>query len=444
MKNIKLSLLALFVGLSLLWLLADDMLSVPYALFPLRASLINYTGVLAIGAMSVGMLLAIRPRRIEPFLGGLDKSYRLHKWLGISALVLSIVHWLWAQGVKWLVGWGWLEKPARKAAAATAEPSSIVDFLRSQRGLAEDLGEWAFYATVVLIVLALLKRFPYRWFFKTHRLLAIVYLVLVFHSVVLMKTAYWSSPIGPLMAVLMLAGSVAACISLLRRVGHSRRVVGNIETLELHPDNRVLGVGIQLQGSWAGHQAGQFAFVTFDPAEGPHPFTISSAWHDDGRLRFHIKGIGDYTASLSQTLKVGDPVTVEGPYGRFDFGGVQPRQIWVAGGIGITPFIARLQAIAQQPDQRSVDLFYSTAEPDQEFIQRLSALAERAQVKLHVLVSGRDGRLNAERLCQQVPEWRNASVWFCGPAGFGQALRQELVARGLAVADFHQELFDMR
>lgn len=444
MKNIKLSLLALFVGLSLLWLLADDMLSVPYALFPLRASLINYTGVLAMGAMSVGMLLAIRLRRIEPFLGGLDKSYRLHKWLGISALVLSIVHWLWAQGVKWLVGWGWLEKPARKAAAATAEPSPIADFLRSQRGLAEDLGEWAFYASVVLIVLALLKHFPYRWFFKTHRLLAIVYLVLVFHSVVLMKTAYWSSPIGPLMALLMLAGSVAAGISLLRRVGHSRRVVGNIETLELHPDNRVLGVGIQLQGSWAGHQAGQFAFVTFDPAEGPHPFTISSAWHDDGRLRFHIKGIGDYTASLPQTLKVGDPVTVEGPYGRFDFGGTQPRQIWVAGGIGITPFIARLQALAQQPDQRPVDLFYSTAEPDQEFIQRLNALAERAQVKLHVLVSGRDGRLNAEWLCQQVPEWRDASVWFCGPAGFGQALRQDLVARGLAVADFHQELFDMR
>ncbi|MNZ95735.1 Flavohemoprotein [compost metagenome] len=61
-----------------------------------------------------------------------------------------------------------------------------------------------------------------------------------------------------------------------------------------------------------------------------------------------------------------------------------------------------------------------------------------------MLVSGRDGRLNAERLCQQVPDWRDASVWFCGPAGFGQALRQDLVARGLPVADFHQELFDMR
>lgn len=444
MKNIKLSLLALLVGLSLLWLLADDLLSAPYAFFALRSSLVNYTGVLAMGAMSVGMLLAIRPTRLEPWLGGLDKSYRLHKWLGIAALVVSIVHWLWAQGVKWLVGWGWLEKPARKAAAAAAEPSALVGWLRSQRGLAEDLGEWAFYAAVVLIVLALLKRFPYHWFFKTHRLLAIVYLVLVFHTVVLMKTAYWSSPVGWLMAVLMLGGTLAAGIVLLRKIGRQRRTVGSIERLEQHKDNRVLGVDIRLQGRWDGHQAGQFAFVTFDPVEGPHPFTISSAWHDDGRLRFHIKGIGDYTETLPQTLSVGDPVTVEGPYGRFDFAGPQPRQIWIGGGIGITPFIARLQALVQQPDGRQIDLFYSTAAPDREFIERLTRLAEQARVRLHVLVSGQDGRLTTERLCQLVPEWRTASVWFCGPGGFGQALRQGLVERGLPAADFHQELFDMR
>lgn len=442
MKNIKLSYLLLFVGLSVLWLLADDVLSREYEFFALRGSLVNYSGILAMGAMSLGMLLVIRWGAVESLLGGLDKNYRLHKWLGISALVLSIVHWLWAKGPKWMVGWGWLERPVRKV--ATEEPSGIVALLRSQRGLAEELGEWAFYAAVLLIVLALLKRFPYRWFFKTHRLLAIVYLVLVFHSVVLMKTAYWSSPVGLVMALLMLGGTVAAGVSLLRRVGHARRAVGAIETLELHPDNRVLGVGIRLQDRWEGHQPGQFAFVTFDPAEGPHPFTLSSAWHNDGQLRFHIKGIGDYTRTLPQTLKVGDLVTVEGPYGRFDFTGPHPAQIWIGGGIGITPFIARLQALAEQPDGRSVDLFYCTSEPDEAFIARLRALAERAQVRLHVLVSGQDGRLSVERLCQLVPGWQTASVWFCGPAGFGQALREGLVTRGLDAADFHQELFDMR
>ena len=445
MQNIKRTYLGLLVVLSLLWLLADDVLSVPYQFFALRSSMVNFTGILAIGVMSLGMFLAIRPASVEPFLGGLDKSYRLHKWLGITALVLSVVHWLWVKAPKWLVGWGWLEKPVRKAAAASGEPVlPIVQLFRSLRGLAENLGEWAFYAVVVLVVLALLKRFPYRYFFKTHRLLAIVYLVLVFHAVVLMKTAYWASPIGPLMAVLMIAGSLAGCVSLLLRVGHTRRAVGVIEGLVHHRDNRVLGVDIQLKDSWAGHAAGQFAFVTFDPAEGPHPFTISSSWHNDGKLRFHIKGIGDYTERLPETLKVGDLVKVEGPYGTFNFRGDKPRQIWVAGGIGITPFIARMQARVRHADSRGIDLFYSTSAPDQGFIDKLQQLAQRANVRLHVLVSGKDGRLTAERLCQMAPEWQSANVWFCGPAGFGQTLHQDLIARGLPSEDFHQELFDMR
>ncbi|MFP3836024.1 ferric reductase-like transmembrane domain-containing protein, partial [Chryseobacterium sp. SIMBA_028] len=81
----------------LLWLLADDFSSALQAFRALQLSMINFTGILAIGCMSAGMLLAMRPARVEPFLGGLDKTYRLHKWLGISALVLAIVHWLWVK-----------------------------------------------------------------------------------------------------------------------------------------------------------------------------------------------------------------------------------------------------------------------------------------------------------------------------------------------------------
>lgn len=442
MKNIRLTYIVLLIGLTLLWLLADDLLAAQYEFFKLRASMVNYTGILAMGVMSVGILLSIRPISLEPFFGGLDKTYRLHKWLGITALVVSVVHWLWVKVPKWMVGWGLLVKPARKAAA---EPSlALFRFFREQRGLAEQVGEWAFYIAVVLIVLALIKRFPYRHFFKTHRILAIVYLALVFHSVVLMKTDYWSSPIGVVMAVLMAVGSAAAFVSLFRKVGHKRRAVGVIDELMLHKDNRVLGVVIQLKDRWPGHKAGQFAFVTFDPAEGAHPFTISSAWHEDGKLRFLIKGIGDYTSRLPDTLKVGNLVQVEGPYGFFNFTSKKTNQIWVAGGIGITPFIARMQSLAHKPDGRSIDLFYSTSAPDAGFIDKLQKLAKRAQVRLHVLVSGKDGRLSSDRLCEQVPQWQSADLWFCGPAGFGQTLREGLIAKGLAVDDFHQELFEMR
>ena len=198
--------LALLAVCSALWLLADALVPATLDFFSLRSVFIQFTGVLGIGAMSAAMWLAARPKWLEPRLDGLDKMYRLHKWLGIAALVLAITHGLWAQGAKWMVGWGWLVRPARGPRVQGEELGPVEQFLRSQRGLAESLGEWAFYAAVALIALALIKRFPYRQFVKLRQWRAVVYLVLVFHSVVLMKFSYWTQPIGVVMALLTVPG----------------------------------------------------------------------------------------------------------------------------------------------------------------------------------------------------------------------------------------------
>src|SRR3546814_18440154 len=73
-----------------------------YQFWPLRKVLVHYSGVLGIVAMSVAMVLAVRPRRFERFFEGLDKTYRLHKWLGISAMGIAIFHWGWGQIPEWL------------------------------------------------------------------------------------------------------------------------------------------------------------------------------------------------------------------------------------------------------------------------------------------------------------------------------------------------------
>ena len=444
MKTLKRTFWIYLLVLTGLWWLADQTVwSSLDNFFRWRAVLMQYSGVLGIGVMSLAMLLAIRPVVLEPHLGGLDKMYRLHKWLGIAGLTLSVSHWLMAKVPKWLVGWGLLERPARPPQPALPA-DSIQQFFASQRHLAESIGEWAFYAALALMVLALVKHFPYRWFFKTHRLLAVAYLALVWHSVVLMKFDYWSGGLGPVMAVLMAAGSVAAVLVLFRRVAVSRQVVGEVASINRHDALNVLALDIQLKGRWAGHESGQFAFLTLHEDEGAHPFTISSAWTGDGRIQFIIKALGDYTGTLADRLRVGDPVKDEGPYGRFNFQGEQSRQIWVGGGIGITPFIARLKALAQTPDGKAIDLFHSTAVYDAEAIGLLERDAQAANVPLHVLWDERDGRLNAERICQTVPDWRDADVWFCGPAGFGQALKRDLMAMGLPEARFHQELFALR
>lgn len=444
MKRIKIFYLAILLVLVGLWLAADTLVPTPFTYFSFRAAFIQFSGVLGIGAMSIAMMLALRPKWLEPRLNGLDKIYRLHKWLGISALVVSILHWWWATGTKWMVGWGWLERPARGPRPVVTH-GAIEGWSRTQRGLAESLGEWAFYVAVVLIALALVKRFPYHLFAKTHKWLAAVYLVLVYHTVVLVKANYWTQPVGWVLAALLVGGCAAALLALAGRIGANRQVAGTIVGLIEYPALRVLETTVMLQNGWRGHVAGQFAFVTSDKREGAHPYTIASAWNpSDRKLVFITKALGDYTGQLRHRLRVGMPVTVEGPYGCFDFDDAQPRQIWVGAGIGITPFVARLKQRAAMPDSKTIDLFHTTADFEQAAIDRLASDAAAAGVHLHLLVDGKDGRLNGERIRNSVPEWRTASFWFCGPPAFGKALRQDFVAHGLPAERFHQELFQMR
>jgi predicted ferric reductase len=450
MRNIKRAFWGLLLTLTALWLAAEPQVFQPANFFGFRASLVQYSGLIAMGAMSAAMVLALRPRRPERWFGGLDKMYRLHKWLGIAALAGAVIHWLWSEGAKWAVGWGLLERPARGERLPLDNP--IEQFLATLRGSAEGLGEWAFYATVLLIALALVSYFPYRLFYKTHRLLAVVYLVLVFHSVVLTTFGYWTSPIGVMMALLMIAGTYAAVIVLLRRVGAGRQVRGRIVSLQYYPGVKSLETEIEVPEGWPGHKPGQFAFATSDTAEGAHPYTIASAWDDkDRRISFVTKELGDHTSRLRERLQVGQTVKIEGPYGCFDFDNGHPRQIWIGGGIGITPFIAGMKHLAQErranPDRPRpmIDLFHTTADYDEKALDRLKADAEAANIRLHVLVDARDGFLTGEQIRATVPEWREAGIWFCGPAGFGQALRNDFEAQGLPVAErFHQELFAMR
>lgn len=299
MRRVSISLWALLALLSALWLAAEPSVFQPQGFFALRNAMVQYSGILAMGAMSAAMVLALRPRWPERWFDGLDKMYRLHKWLGIAAMVLAIAHWLWAQGPKWAVDWGWLQRPHRGPRAGAENP--IAQVFMDLRGTAEWIGEWVFYAAVLLIVLALVKRFPYRLFFKTHRLLAVVYLALVFHVVVLTRFTYWTSPIGIVMAALLALGTWAAVVVLLRRVAADRKVPGKIRSLHYYPGVHVLEAEIEVAKGWPGHRAGQFAFATTDVAEGAHPYTIASAWNAaDRRITFVVKELGDHTRRLRQ------------------------------------------------------------------------------------------------------------------------------------------------
>ncbi|MDR2219236.1 MAG: ferric reductase-like transmembrane domain-containing protein [Methylobacillus sp.] len=445
MRNFKFTFWGGLLLLVVLWVIAEPAVFQAGTFMDWRKPMIQLTGVIAMGCMGFAMLLALRPRWLEKCLVGLDKMYRLHKWLGISALVFSIMHWLWAKGPKWAVEWGWMEKAAK---GKRIPPDNVIEvFLTQFRHTAESVGEWTFYAIVALIVLALLKYFPYRWFYKTHRLMAVAFLAFVFHTVVLFQFNYWATPLGVVIVALLVTGTWSALVSLVHRIGQRNKMPGEIMAMRYFPGVRALAIEAEVK-DWPGHEPGQFVFATSSAAEGAHPYTIASGWDPKNpRLMFVVKELGDHTARLREKLKIGQKVTIEGPYGCFTFNDDRPHQIWIGGGIGITPFIARMQTIAGRKEQKNqtVDLFHTTAEVDEQAFENLKADARSAGVQLHLTIDDRDGYLTAATIRNLVPNWHEASIWFCGPTAFAEALKRDFAAQGFPVEKhFHQELFSMR
>lgn len=429
-------------GLSIIWLISFQNWPATFTYFSFRKVFIQYSGIIAIGTMSLCMILATRPAWLMKPLNGLDKSYRLHKWLGITALISSATHWWFAKGTKWMISWGWLSRPARKGAKNTQNLEGIEALFRSWRSFAEDVGEWVFYGSAILLLIALIQYFPYHWFIRLHKWLAVGYIALAFHSLILLQFNNWASPIGWLMAVLLVYGILSSILILFNQVGKNRKLNTSIQQITHHQKSNTYELTIEAK-NWAGHQAGQFIFLKKQHSkEQPHPFTIASHWQpNQPQLRLLIKALGDYTNRLGEQIHAGDEVTIEGPYGAFHFQGQCDRQIWIAGGIGITPFLARLSELAQCPNAQKTTLFYCYQQS--ECVEAIKALSESAGIAVHFWPSEK-GRLTAQTIQSLMADWSSSDIWFCGPQAFGVQLKNHFCKQGLPSAQFHQEWFAMR
>ncbi len=409
-----------------------------------RQELLHLSGLLAISLMSLSMLLAARPAWLERPLNGLDQMYRLHKWAGIGAGVFALAHWL----MKEVVG-DFLKASIGRAGKLHKE--KLTGLLDPMRDLAKDMGEWGFYILLAMLLLALWKSFPYRPWRKLHKAMPVLYLALVFHAVMWAPSAYWQQPVGMLLALLLGAGVYGSVQALRGAIGRQRQVSGTLIAIE-QASVDVLSLRCQLSG-WPGHRAGQFAFLTFDSNEGAHPFSMASADRGNGIIEFQIKALGDYTRNLAARLQVGQALIAEGPYGRFQLGRIQQQaqQIWIAGGIGITPFLAWLESLQAQPDLvPAAELHYCTRNRDSDsdpFVDRLKTLcAALPNVTLYIYGDQQGENLNAAQLPlifgKQVKE-----IWFCGPKGLAEKLKHELdklAAMHVSHLRFHQEAFEMR
>ncbi|MEZ9712094.1 ferric reductase-like transmembrane domain-containing protein [Vibrio cyclitrophicus] len=443
MKTVRNVIWVMVATMSVFWFAMEPQLFASNNVFEWRSAMIQYSGILSLMLMSIAMLLAMRFPMIENWLNGMDKAYRVHKWLGIGGVSLGVAHWLWYQVPKWLVMSGVLEKPIHHDGLG---PQGVLSgweaWANELRGFAQNIGEWGFYLLLVLLVASLWAAIKYKPFKLSHRLMSLAYLLLAFHSVLLIKRAYWGEPIYYLTLAFAVMGSIAAVYSLLGFVGRRNRHSSTVVSTRYFPQASVMELILKPNVSWQGHKAGQFAYLCFGN-EDPHPFTIVSG-SEESELRFLIKELGDFTTDLYGRVNIGDGVTIEGPYGRLEFDLSKP-QIWVAGGVGIASFFATLEALKIKTSHPRIELFYCTRGVDENLVDELWHLAHQVGVKLNVIDTAHSPRLNAEQILNRCGDLNDYELYFCGPELFSKSLKKELDAYQFNIEkNYYEELFVMR
>lgn len=385
-------------------------------------------GSVAVIAMSQCLILAARPRLLEPLFGGLDHMYRAHKWLGITALGLMLAHDQFEPDFE-----HWVRE------------TGIGDF-------SKDLGEVALYGLITLILLSWIKRIPvigwevpYQLWWFTHRLTGSFFALVVIHQMLVDTPYAWNDPLAVYLNVFCALGLGSYLfIQLLAR--RFRRRAYRVESMERQAG--VTDLTLTPLGRPMRWRPGQFAFLNV-PGFGlgeAHPFSITEPPHPTDRVRFAIKPLGDWTRRLPKRLSPGATVEVEGPYGHFNFRKGGPKQIWIAGGVGITPFLAWAQSLAAE-EQRSIYLIYSVRrEQDAIGLDVLNDVAKTVPAfSFDLVVSSQEGRLTADGLVGRAPfSPKDADLFFCGPSNLRRAILRGLKARGLAPKRVRFEYFEFR
>lgn len=255
-------------------------------------------------------------------------------------------------------------------------------------------------------------------------------------------TAYWWT-LYVLVAIAIVAYRVAGPV---RRYARHRFRVARVER------EASGAVSIYISGrdlARFAFEPGQFAIWRFLDARRwweAHPFTFSAA-PNGGFLRLTVKKIGDFSEHAA-AIRVGTPVLVEGPFGRFTRRScARPRALLVAGGIGITPIRTLAQDLAA--DGVDVCLLYRCGRDGEiAFRGELAELANVHGVRVEYLLSDRAlrGRKGAEwlepnNLLTLVPDVLERDIFVCGPLGMTAKVKRSLRILGAAPLQVHTEAF---
>jgi predicted ferric reductase len=202
-------------------------------------------------------------------------------------------------------------------------------------------------------------------------------------------------------------------------------------------------------------RSGQFAWLTLGAspfAAVEHPFSISSSSQAAPRVELSVKAAGDFTR-LAQRTQVGAAAYLDGPFGSMSFDAFPDADgfVFVAGGIGVAPFLSMLRTLADRGDRRPHLLVFGTSEWERTpFREALTELQQRLDLRVvHVLErppagwSGERGLVTEGLLDRWLPRSGRHGHFVCGPGPMMDQVERSLARLGVPLADLHAERFDL-
>jgi len=145
-----------------------------------------------------------------------------------------------------------------------------------------------------------------------------------------------------------------------------------------------------------------------------------------------------------KTMPAGSKVQLRGPGGKFVLEGNDPRPAaFLAGGIGITPFVSMLRQAAKDRPPRKLCLFYSNRRPeDAAFLDELAGLQNRnpnyrfvgtmtEMDKSRKPWKGETGFIDKGMLARHIDDVPAAVYYIAGPPAMVEAMQKMLAEAGV-------------
>lgn len=399
------------------------------------ADVLNALGRLTgIGGLSLFLVAAVISFRFPGFdrhFGGLLTLWRIHHRMGCAAFLLLLAHPLLL---------------ALAQVPVSLESAVAVLFPRED-GLPLWFGWWALLLTMVFMAPVLIVANPdYQRWKLVHRLSGLAALLALGHTFLLERTlpAPWSTFIWSSLSLLAV-GALCYSLVLRRRTSEYPYRVAEVQ----RPANNVVELVLENEGKPLRYQPGQFVYLKhFDRnlASGygeEHPYTLSSA-PEEPRLRLAIKDLGNASRDI-QEIAPGVHVRVTGPYGAFFPETSDAPELWIAGGIGITPFLSRARHLAATGEAVDILLIFGVQDEARALYREewYRLAKEIPGFRFHFHYFYINGVLDEAFIREHCPDCAERHVYVCGPRPLLKVARNVVTSLGVPGSRFHSEEFNL-